>query len=276
MTVPSKESESRRKTGGRLPPPGPEENLIIFLGTGGARVMVFKQILASGGIWLQADNTRILIDPGPGSLIQCTKRKLDPTKLDAIIITHRHLDHAAEVNTMIEAMTTGGFHPRGRLFAPRDALDQDPVVLQYVRSYLEGIEVLKEGGSYSVGNLSFTTPVRHQHSVETYGLVIQTAGPSIGLITDTRYFPELAQHYQTDVLIINTVLAEPRDIDHLSLPDAQELVQAIRPGTALLTHFGMTVWRAKPWEVAAAMSDETGVEVMAARDGMRFSLTKDG
>ena len=26
-------------------------------------------------------------------------------KLDAIILTHRHLDHAADVNVMIEAMT---------------------------------------------------------------------------------------------------------------------------------------------------------------------------
>lgn len=29
-----------------------ETNYIIFLGTGGARVVVFKQILASGGLWL--------------------------------------------------------------------------------------------------------------------------------------------------------------------------------------------------------------------------------
>jgi hypothetical protein len=34
----------------------------------------------------------------------------------------------------------------------------------------------------------------------------------------------------------------------------------------------MTIWRAKPWLVAEKLSQETGVEVVAARDGMRFEL----
>jgi hypothetical protein len=36
----------------------------------------------------------------------------------------------------------------------------------------------------------------------------------------------------------------------------------------------MTMWRAKPWEVAAKLSQETGVRVIAARDGMRFDLAE--
>lgn len=43
---------------------------------------------------------------------------------------------------------------------------------------------------------------------------------------------------------------------------------------AILTHFGMTLWRAKPWEVAAKLSEETDVNVIAARDGMRFDLAE--
>jgi len=45
-------------------------NRIIFLGTGGARVVVFKQIRASGGIWFSIDGTEFLLDPGPGALIR--------------------------------------------------------------------------------------------------------------------------------------------------------------------------------------------------------------
>jgi hypothetical protein len=30
--------------------------------------------------------------------------------------------------------------------------------------------------------------------------------------------------------------------------------------------------RNKPWAIAKQLSDETGVEVIAARDGMRFDL----
>ncbi|MCD6220082.1 MBL fold metallo-hydrolase, partial [Candidatus Calescamantes bacterium] len=67
---------------------------IIFLGTGGARVVVFKQIRASGGAWIIKGNTQVLFDPGPGSLLRCLENGLSPTKLSAIILSHRHLDHS--------------------------------------------------------------------------------------------------------------------------------------------------------------------------------------
>jgi len=36
------------------------------------------------------------------------------------------------------------------------------------------------------------------------------------------------------------------------------------------------MWRAKPWEIAQRLSQETGVKVIAARDGMRFDLSQLG
>ena len=92
-------------------------NYIKFLGTAGARFVMIKQLRASGGLWVSSGETNILIDPGPGSIVRCasSRPKLDPGKLDAIILTHRHLDHANDINVMIEAMTEGGFKKRGVL-----------------------------------------------------------------------------------------------------------------------------------------------------------------
>ncbi|UCH43901.1 MAG: MBL fold metallo-hydrolase, partial [Dehalococcoidales bacterium] len=67
---------------------------ITFLGTAGARFMVSRQLAASGGLWLSLNGTEILIDPGPGSIVQSTKRKLAAEQLSAIILSHRHLDHS--------------------------------------------------------------------------------------------------------------------------------------------------------------------------------------
>ena len=63
-------------------------------------------------------------------------------------------------------------------------------------------------------------------------------------------------------------------IDHLSLPEARSIIEELRPRIAILTHFGMTMWRAKPWELAEKLTEETGIRVIAARDGMRFDLAQ--
>ena len=250
-------------------------NSITFLGTAGARFMVTKQLAASGGLWLNLSGTEVLIDPGPGSIVQATKRRLNAEKLSAIILSHRHIDHSSDVNIMIEAMTQGGFKPHGWLFTPADALENEPVIFSYLKKYLEGIKILGEGKSYSLGNVSFTTPIRHIHPAETYGIVFRTAGHAFSYIADSRYFDGLCHSYGSELLILNVVLLEPvSHIDHLSVPDAKRIIAELKPKVAILTHFGMNIWRAKPWEIAERLSEQTGVKVIAARDGMKFDLAQ--
>ncbi|OGN91497.1 MAG: MBL fold hydrolase [Chloroflexi bacterium RBG_13_48_17] len=248
---------------------------ITFLGTAGARFVVTKQLLASGGTWLNFGGTEILIDPGPGCLVHSVKRKLKASKLKAIILSHKHLDHSGDINIMIEAMTDGGWKQRGVVFAPSDAVNGSAVILPYLRSYPQKIDVLSEGGSYSIEDISFETPVRHRHPVETYGFVFKTPRHTLAWITDTKYFDGLPSHYRAELLIINVVLLEPRDgVDHLSIPEAKQIIVEAKPKAAILTHFGMSIWRAKPWELARKLSEDTGIEVIAARDGMRFDLAR--
>ena len=248
---------------------------IKFLGTAGARFVVMKQLRASGGIWIYLDNTNILVDPGPGSLVKCisSKPRLNPMDLDGIILTHRHLDHSNDVNIMIEAMTNGGFKRKGSVFAPRDALEDDPVVLKYVRNQVEKVEQLRAEGKYKIGNVDFTTPVKHVHGVETYGLNIYGKNNKISIISDTRYFEGLESYYDGDVLIINVVLFKEKDwIDHLSLIDVERMLPNIKSKLVILSHFGMTVIKQRPWEIAEKLTEKFGVKVIAARDGMTINL----
>ncbi len=251
-------------------------NFIKFLGTAGARFVMIKQLRASGGIWISYKGTNILVDPGPGSIVRCaaSRPKLDPAQLDAIILTHRHLDHANDINVMIEAMTEGGFKKRGTVFFPADAIGQDTVILKHVLSFPEKLEVLEAGKDYRVGNFEFTTSMRHIHPVETYGIKFNPGRESVALLTDTRYFPELADFYKTDILIICVVFFEPRPgIDHLCLADVKQLIGQIQPHKAILTHFGMTMLKAKPHLLAEEFSRESGIEVVAAYDGMTLDFS---
>ena len=250
---------------------------IKFLGTAGARFVVTKQLRASGGLWLSVGKTNLYVDPGPGALVRClgSKPKLEPSALDGILLTHKHLDHSGDVNVMIEAMTEGGFKKGGVLFAPRDALEEDPVVLQYVRNYLERIELLSENSEYRIGEIHFSTSQRHRHPVETYGLNFEIGPRTVSLISDTKFFPELPDLYKGEVLIIHVVRLKPiadERIDHLSVEDVKTIIKEARPKLTVLTHFGMTMVKAKPWTVAAELEKELGLKVIAASDGMKLEL----
>jgi ribonuclease BN (tRNA processing enzyme) len=250
-------------------------NRIIFLGTGGARVVVFKQIRASGGIWFSIDGTEFLLDPGPGCLIKCLEKGLKPKNLEGIILSHRHLDHSADINVMIEAMTEGGFAKKGIVFAPQDAFEDDPVIFRYVRDYLQKTEILKAGGKYKIGNVTFESPVKHIHgNAETYGFNFHTSKCEISFLSDTRFFPELTEYYKGDLLIVNVLRVEASNLDHLCMEDVKRIVMESKPKVAILTHFGMTLLKANPWKQAKSIEDSTGIKVVVAKDGMVFNIDK--
>ena len=58
------------------------------------------------------------------------------------------------------------------------------------------------------------------------------------------------------------------------MADATQLIRDVAPRIAVITHFGMNMLRAKPWEVAARIADETGIATLAARDGLIFDLER--
>lgn len=251
-------------------------NFLKFLGTSGARFVMIKQLRSSGGIWVNSEGTNVLIDPGPGSIVRCAKSRprLDPTKLDGIILTHRHLDHSGDINVMIEAMTEGGFKKRGVVFCPADAVKKDPVILDYIKSFPQQIRIINALKKYSVGNINFYTSMRHIHPVETYGLKFKVNGSTIGLLSDTRYFDGLSKFYKnTDILIICVVFYEKRPgIDHLCLSEAEKIIKMVRPGKAILTHFGLTMLKAGLNSQSKRISGVSGIEVLSAYDGMRVDL----
>jgi phosphoribosyl 1,2-cyclic phosphodiesterase len=253
------------------------EGFIKFVGTGGARIVASKQVRSTGGLWFHYRNTDLSIDPGPGALVRihASRDHLEPSRLDGIILTHKHLDHANDVNVMIEAMAEGGFRKRGILFCPEDALSGDPVVLNYVRAYLDEIHVLKAGQTYHVKDISFTVPVRHIHPVEAYGLVFH-ANKKVGLISDTRYFDELSDYYRVDVLIVNVLRIKPitenDPIDHLSVEDFKKIVARVRPEVAIMTHLGMNLIKEKPYQIARDLEQELGIRIVAAYDDMKWAF----
>ena len=247
---------------------------IRFLGTGGARFVVAKQIRASGGMWMKFGDTQIHVDPGPGALVRALSAvpPCEPAKLDAIVLSHKHLDHANDINVMVEAMSQGGWKPRGAVLAPLDAFEFEPVVLPYVRKFIPREEHLTErGGPYLVNDVEIRTSVRHVHPVETYGVHFRYAGKTVSYLPCTRFFPELIADYREhapDVLVINVLrFRDSMDVDHLTYDDARTLLGGIRPKTAIMTHFGTKMLEQDPNRLARELEAEFGIRVYAAHDG---------
>lgn len=255
---------------------GVNNGFVKFLGTAGARFVMIKQLRSSGGTWLNYNYTNILIDPGPGSIIRCNsaRPKLELPKLDAIILTHKHLDHAGDVNVMIESMTEGGYKKRGLVFLPSDALGQDGVVYTYLQDFMEKIIIL-DRGRFSAGNINFEVPVQNVHPVLTFGLKFYLGSEIVSFMSDTKYFDGLLDAYKdSTVLILNVVFFEKRpDYPHLSLEEAVHIVEKIKPKKAIFTHFGMGILKEKPHILEEKIKkDLTGTDLKFAYDGMTMEL----
>ena len=223
--------------------------------------------------------TRIHVDPGPGALVRALSHvpPCNPRELDAIVLSHKHLDHSGDVNVLIEAMTAGGFRPRGTVFAPADAFEGEPVVLPYAQRFPERIERLEQSsGPYHIGDVELRTSIAHVHASQTYGLHFAHDGLRVAYLPCGRFFEGLIADYASyrpDVLVINVLrYRDEMSVDHLKWDDARRIVEGVRPKVAVFQHFGTKMLEADPIRLAQEVEDELGLRAIAAYDGLDLDL----
>ncbi len=230
-------------------------------------------------MWLRLGQTQIHVDPGPGALVRALGHvpPCNPRELDAIVLSHKHLDHAGDATAMIEAMTSGGFRKRGVLLAPPDALSGEATVLPYVQGFPERVEALApRSGPYRIGDVEMYTSIRHVHAVETYGMHFRHEGLRVSYLPCGRYFDELADDYaahEPDALIVNVLrFRDNMDVDHLTWDDACRIVERVRPRVAIFQHFGTKMLEADPPALAQELEDRLGLRAIAAHDFRTIDL----
>ena len=242
---------------------------LLFLGCAGGRRVTFKQHRGSGGFLLHIQDTLVHVDPGPGAFIRMIQAGIEAENLSAIVLTHRHLDHSADVNVLVEARTFGGWYSGGILVAPEDALSgEDPVVFKYHRKNLDRIYTLKEDFSLSIGGLKVEAALKHEHhGVETYGLIFVGDGRRIGYVTDGRFSEAMLEAYRgCDVLIVNTTFRKPRELDHMCLDDAVRIFSETKPKLGIINHFGMEILAMGLDKAASYVEKNSSVKTIAARE----------
>jgi len=255
---------------------------IVFLGSGGSRVMLATQLLPTGGFVIQILGYQIWVDPGPGALFQAKEQKLSAQKTDIIFVSHAHLDHSAELNSIVDAMTIGGIKRKGILLSvnsvvngikEKDDYKEFPILLKRYKEFLKAIYVLNPSDKITIGPLTFIA-TKTAHDCEEIGFRLETPLGNIGYVGDTGYFPELLKQFENCKVLIANVLRPGSEKweTHLNSANATELFKAAKPQIGIITNFGMKMLKANPISEAREITRTSGVPVFAARPGTVIDL----
>lgn len=239
--------------------------------------MTITQKRCTGGFVLE-DGVRMHVDPGPGALVKSWENEIDPRKLDAIMVSHCHIDHSNDANVLIEAMTNGGTKKRGTLIGSDSTINSSSkIILQRYLDHLQRVEVLKPGEKTDVGGIEVLgTPSIHSDP-STIGFKFKTSAGKVSYIADTQFFPDLTKwHDDSRVVIISlTRPARFRIPYHLNTVDAIKIAQEINPELLVVTHIGMKLHMSGIENELKEIEEKTGVSTMVALEGRKLLIDKN-
>ncbi|MDO4988476.1 MAG: MBL fold metallo-hydrolase [Synergistes sp.] len=253
------------------------ENFIKYLGTSGGRFSMISQQRSTGGVWFRYGGLQGVIDPGPGSLVRICEAepRLSVENIDAVILTHKHIDHSSDANVLIECMTHGGFESHGVLVAPNDAINGDEaVVIKFSQRRVPRIIMPEDGKIFQIGDVRIE-PVTHvHHGVECFGYIFRCKGLNEwGMISDSKMLPEFSVRYaKCAFMSVNVTFADMRKhLDHISVGEAKEMFAKLHPDTAVLTHLGAMLTAPDGKQYLQDLSTDKS-RVIPASDGMVVDL----
>ena len=248
------------------------KDFIHFFGTTGNKDIFFKNIRQAGGLFLNIDDTKLIIDPGVNTFYKYIHTYKD--ELDGIVLSHIHIDHSNDLNIFVELMTNGGELNKGTLLLPNQAIEEN-VMQPYVRNFPKEFNIINPNTQYKVKNISIISSIEHKHGVENYGFIFKTSKGNIGLVTDTAYFPELLESYKnSDILIMNVpyyIQNKPKP-KHLDISNVEEFIKNIKPRKVILTHFNSNILNNNPVKIADELRKKYSTEIIIAKDDMVLDI----
>lgn len=252
---------------------------IVFLGTGGGRFATITQKLRTGGIRLLSKALNIHLDPGPGALIYSLEAGLNPQHLDAVFVSHSHIDHTNDVGVLIEAMTDGGTKKRGLLAASHSVLYGNEICDKSVSRYHiqlpEKVIEAKVGTRFKVSNATVNVCRAVHSDPDAVGFRFESEEfGSFAYMPDSEYFDGMYDYLKGVRLLILSVLrpsGKPWK-GHMSTDDAARIIGEVRPEMAVITHLGILMILKGPEKEASLIKELISVPTIAAKDGMKITL----
>ncbi len=218
--------------------------LLTVLGCAGSVPAAYSP---ASGYLVQAGDTSVVLDLGNGTF-GALQRYLDPFTLDALILSHLHPDHCADVSAMTVYRR---YHPHPPpsdvlpLYGPSDAAER--LAAAYAPNAVErnatDLSDIYDFRSYTatacIGPFEVRA-ARVEHPCEAYALWVRHGARVLVYSGDTGPCPQLVELATgADVLLVEASWPDRADNPpgvHLSGTDAGQAAAAAEVGRLLITH----------------------------------------
>ena len=214
---------------------------------------------------VEARETRLLLDCGPGSLANI-RAATNVNDLDGVIISHMHTDHFLDLLAMNVALRTeerqravSGAPWRLPLFLPPGGLRTLEACFAGLATNVTGTTATRWRESFDAreyepdetlvfGPMSVTFVGPTKHSQLDYGLRLACDGAVLGYTGDTAYCEAAVEvGRDADLFLAECTLMEagPASETHTCAAELATMAMAARPGRLLATHF---LRHDEPWQ----------------------------
>jgi len=231
---------------------------------------------ACSGYLVRDSHTSLLIDCGTGVLSNLF-RWMDPADLDALVISHLHVDHFLDIYPLryyLQHGQTSRSEPL-RVIAPEGALAFiGQLISEAGQKDLKGVfrfEEIKAGKSFEINELMlvfFEVP----HLVTTYGMTVHGSKKMV-YSSDCSVSPVLPQMASRADLLVAEATYTSREKEnptgHLNPKQAAEIAETARVKRLLLTHFWIKTGRE---EARIEAQKYFSGEVLIAKENLKIEL----
>ena len=238
---------------------------------------------SSAGFWLETSGGSVLLDCSAHAPLRMAQEKLDWPNLDAIWISHFHLDHCGGLPTFLAGMKHAPamkdrikpfriFGPAGlkRLIEGFNDVNNYRLLEQPFPVEVIEIEALEKFEiAPGVEAVTMSTP----HTNESHAIHLRdTLGKTLIYSADTGFDEVIGAFANAvDLFVLECTFVKDKPIKkHLELAEAIFLIRKANPKRAILTHF-YPEWDDVDFETEVAKFDPR-CEVVEAMDGLRLEI----
>ena len=196
------------------------------------------------GYLVEHDSNRLMVDCGPGTLRRLAQASVSPAQLDAVLLTHYHTDHCADLAALLFALRSPHLSPRPPLTiygAPglKRLLEKLTEAWPWLspKDYELHLVELAPGTFRAHGFEITAIPIRH--TAQSLGYRLHTDNALLALSGDADTCEELVALAQdADVFVCDSAAPDDLKIEgHLTPGLAGRYAQRAGARELVLTHF---------------------------------------